>query len=93
MAAASEDQEYDRIILVSNLAEDTTADVLEIFFESTKRTGGGPVEKIYMYQSHRQAVIVFHDKLGEKYFFTCISHISLYVIINNIFLMDQIIQK
>ena len=73
MAAASEDQEYDRIILVSNLSEDTTADVLEMFFESTKRTGGGLVDKIYMYQSHRQAVVLFHDKIGEKYSFTCIS--------------------
>ena len=80
MAVASEDQEYDRIILVSNLAEDTTADVLEMFFESTKRTGGGRVDKIYMYQSHRQAVIVFHDKRGEQYSFTCIEHKSIYFI-------------
>ena len=80
MAAALENQEYDRIILVSNLAEDTTVDVLQMFFESTKRTGGGPVDKIYMYQSHRQAVVVFHDKIGEKYSFTCISQISIHAI-------------
>ena len=46
-------------ILVEGLGPNTDQEVLELFFENTKRSGGGEIQNIKMYQKSGRAIIWF----------------------------------
>ena len=48
-------------ILVGGLHPSTDKEVLELFFENTKRTGGGGIKDIQMYQDLGRAIICFAE--------------------------------
>ena len=56
-------------ILVEGLRPEVGRDVLELFFENTKRSGGGDITDIQMYQESGRAIIWFADASGNVYSF------------------------
>ena len=57
-------------ILVKGLRPEVGRDVLELFFENTKRSGGGDITDIQMYQESGRAIIWFADASGDVHFFS-----------------------
>ena len=49
-------------ILVKNLPPSVDEDVLEIFFESTKKQGGGPVKNVKIIRGKNAAIVEFYDE-------------------------------
>jgi len=50
-------------VLVSGLPPNVSNEILSVFFENEKRSGGGDCD-IYMNESDRTAVVTFHDPQG-----------------------------
>ncbi|KAL3863202.1 hypothetical protein ACJMK2_004968 [Sinanodonta woodiana] len=50
-----------RCVLLTNLATKTSEDTLLFYFENSKRSGGGPVEKLEMNKEARECLIYFED--------------------------------
>lgn len=48
-------------ILVSNLASDVTRDVVQYYFENTRKSGGGQVDKVVMQLDQRSCLVFFED--------------------------------
>ena len=57
-------------ILVEGLRPEVGRDVLELLFENTKRSGGGDITDIQMYQESGRAIIWFADASGDVHFFS-----------------------
>ena len=55
----------DNAILVEGLKADVPKDVLEIFFESKKHSGGGEINQIHIDQNSGRAIIGYADSGGE----------------------------
>ena len=58
------DSEPSTAILVEGLTKNVSEDMLELFFESPKRSGGGEIVKIKMDQSKGCAVIWYRHESG-----------------------------
>ena len=63
--STSEHIEPPNAIHVAGLPPGTTKDVLELFFSSEKRCGGGRIEESILYQGSCQAVIWFTDSKSK----------------------------
>ena len=48
-------------LLVTNLPESADEEHLEMFFEHTKRQGGGPVKSVLLYKDKKQAIVEFEE--------------------------------
>ena len=55
-----------KAILVEGLNAKTDQEMVELFFENTKRSGGGEITNIQMNQGLGSAVIWFAESVGEK---------------------------
>ena len=51
-------------ILVRGMKPNTDQEVLELFFENTKRSGGGEIQNIQMYKKSGRAIIWFTEDDG-----------------------------
>ena len=51
-------------ILVSGIKQTTDEEVLKLFFENRRRSGGGPVQNVDYRKSTGRAVITFYDDKG-----------------------------
>ena len=58
---ASDYGEKSKTILVSNLPTRANKDYLEMFFENTKKQGGGPVKSVDMNEEEDAAIIEFFE--------------------------------
>ena len=56
-------------ILVLGLAPETTREILELYFESPKRSGGGTVENVAYEDGRSWACVTFKSKEGRIDFF------------------------
>ena len=56
-------------ILVEELKPEVGRDMLELFFENTKRSGGGDITDIQMYPDSGRAIIWFADASGDVHYF------------------------
>ena len=54
-------------ILVGGLHPSTDKEVLELFFENTKRSGGGEIKDIQMYKDSGRAIIWFAETTSKSY--------------------------
>ena len=52
------------MVRISGISSQVSVDTLELFFENTKRSGGGDIESIEMVEADEAAVITFTDKTG-----------------------------
>ena len=52
-------------ILVKNLPPSVNADLLELFFESKRKQGGGPVKHVSLDKENHVAVIEFEEPEGK----------------------------
>ncbi|KAK3606054.1 hypothetical protein CHS0354_006399, partial [Potamilus streckersoni] len=50
-----------RCVLVTNLATKTSEDTMHLYFENTRRSGGGPVKKVEMNKEAGECLIFFED--------------------------------
>ncbi|WAR21733.1 PAR14-like protein, partial [Mya arenaria] len=48
-------------ILVSNISDSATKDMIELYFENKKRSNGGPVSKIEMFKTQGYCLVYFND--------------------------------
>ena len=53
-------------ILVEGLKSGTPKKMVELFFENTKRSGGGDIKHIQMNQNSGRAIVWFTDKAGKR---------------------------
>ena len=53
-------------ILIEGLDSAFEREMLELFFENTKRSGGGEIQNIKMYQKSGRAIIWFAEDEGRK---------------------------
>lgn len=53
-------------ILVQNLNKNTTEDTIMYYFESKKRSFGGPVEKVNFDSGNSRCLVFFEDHEGKK---------------------------
>ena len=53
-------------ILVKGFSGKTTKDALCLYFENTKRSAGGPVEKVDLKSGDKHAVVHFADPKGKQ---------------------------
>lgn len=58
-----------RKVFVSKLPDGCEEETLELYFESTKRSGGGPVTNVLMSDCMQQAVVTFESQEGTD---TCL---------------------
>ena len=63
--SAGKDSQATCAILVEGIDSNTGKDVLEMFFENKKRSGGGEIERIQMFPKDGRAIIRFADKEGK----------------------------
>ena len=52
------------MVRISGISSQVSVDTLELFFENTKRSGGGDIESIEMVEADEAAVITFTDEAG-----------------------------
>ena len=52
------------MVRISGMNSQISVDTLELFFENTKRSGGGDIESIEMFEADEAAVITFTDEAG-----------------------------
>lgn len=52
-------------VVVSNIAPETSEDVLSLFFENQRRSGGGSIEDLVMKEGGTKAVVTFSDVHGQ----------------------------
>ena len=62
-------------VLVSGVKQKLTKSILTMYFENTKRSGGGPISKLTMLEEEEKAVIDFVDAEGT---FPCYYSNSLF---------------
>ncbi|WAR21737.1 PAR14-like protein, partial [Mya arenaria] len=48
-------------ILVSNISDSATKDMIELYFENNKRSNGGPVSKVEMFKNQGYCLVYFND--------------------------------
>ena len=53
-----------KTIEVGGINTSTTDDAIELFFESKRRSGGGPVEKVTRDTDNNVTYVTFEDPLG-----------------------------
>ncbi len=53
------------MVKISGITSDISEDILELFFENTKRSGGGDIKELHIYRSHRCAIITLEEPEGE----------------------------
>ena len=63
---ASQDPKSMRAVLAADLKRSIGKDILEMFFENTKRSGGGEIKQIAMNEESGRAIIHFADKTGKN---------------------------
>lgn len=51
-------------VQVSRILDNWTRDLLSMFFENKKRSGGGPIEDVFINRSEHCAVITFENHDG-----------------------------
>lgn len=51
-------------IEVKGLRESASENFLELYFENVGRSGGGPVEKVFLNKEARSAIVVFEEATG-----------------------------
>ena len=66
-AMASQDQKSQRAVLVTGLKQNIEKDILEMYFDNTKRSGGGEIKQIEINEKSGRAIIHFADKTGKRY--------------------------
>ena len=52
-------------IRVTNLKPGTSEDMIELYFENTKRSGGGEVREVELDEDRNQAIVFFEDWKGK----------------------------
>ena len=57
-------------ILVKELPEDASEEYILFYFESKRKSGGGPVTNVQLYSSHRCAVVSFKEEESK-----CLLHV------------------
>ena len=60
------EEEKPRSILIEGLKLNIEKDMLELFFESKRHSGGGEIEEIKMYQKTGRAIIRFVNSAGRS---------------------------
>ena len=65
---AGENLEATCAILVQGLNSNIGNDVIEMFFENTKRSGGGEIKQLQVFPKEGRAIIWFADVEGKKVF-------------------------
>ena len=63
-----EDSSTTHKILVKNFPSAVDEDMLEIFFESKKKVGGGPVKNVQLNREKNWAVVEFDESDGMHFF-------------------------
>ena len=53
-----------KTIEVRGIKTSTTDDAIELFFESKRRSGGGPVEKVTQDKDNNVTYVTFEEPLG-----------------------------
>ena len=61
---ASGSEVFSRAIVVTNISSDTSEDVVTLFFENQRRSGGGHIDDLIMQEQGTKAVITFKDING-----------------------------
>ena len=73
---ASQDPKSQRAVLVTGLKPSIGKDILEMFFENTKRSGGGEIKQIEINEESGRAIIHFADEAGKDLLSICKSKIT-----------------
>ena len=53
-------------VVVTKIAPETSEDLLYLFFENMKRSGGGSIEELVMKEGGTKAVITFFEAHGQS---------------------------
>ena len=64
IAGQAQDLWDGKTIEVRGIITSTTDDTIELFFESKRRSGGGPVEKVTRHTDNNVTYVTFEDPLG-----------------------------
>lgn len=51
-------------ILVQGLKNDTSQEVLDLYFENTRKNGGGQIRESFLFSEDNKAVVHFEDVHG-----------------------------
>ncbi|CAF0924719.1 unnamed protein product [Didymodactylos carnosus] len=54
-------------IMIRNLPDDISKDVLELYFSNKKRSDGGEVKEVKLDQENQHALVTFKDSKGTSY--------------------------
>ena len=66
-AMATQDPKSSCAVFVAGLKPNIEKDILEMFFENTKRSGGGDIKQIEINEKSGRAIIHFTEKAGKRY--------------------------
>ena len=72
----SQDPKSQRAVLVAGLKPSIGKDILEMFFENTKRSGGGEIKQIEINEESGRAIIHFADEAGKDILSVCKSKVT-----------------
>ena len=53
------------MVKISGVTQNISEETLELYFENTKRSGGGEIKSIDMFPSMQAAIITFEDTAGK----------------------------
>ena len=57
------------MVRISGISSQISVDTLQLFFENTKRSGGGDIDSIQMVEADEAAIITFGEKSGSTPFY------------------------
>ena len=52
-------------VKVTGFKDNINEDTVMLFFESTKRSGGGAIEQVFVDEQEKSVVVVFHSRDGR----------------------------
>ena len=56
------------MVKISGVTQNISEETLELYFENTKRCGGGEIKSIDMFPSMQAAIITFEDTAGKNHY-------------------------
>ena len=56
------------MVKISGVTQNISEETLELYFENTKRSGGGEIKSIDMFPSMQAAIITFEDTAGKNHY-------------------------
>ncbi len=58
---------WEPMVKVTGIPQSLKRDVIELFFESSKRSGGGDIKDLTICREHNFVVITYQEPEGKKY--------------------------